>query len=198
MPFRCAVRTARTVISSHATWPVGFFDEETSRSSWKTASRWGLLVSRLQSRRPQCRSRPQPKSIWGRSARVRDRPNRALMAAFGGRGMAHSWACVAPKCHSQKFWNSVFSLVSSSGGGLPGRPRLERVRPPVKFSPAFFPRSRNPFCAGDKNPLSACATGTLTERIDGAGEVRTSQPRMKRPCGAGTRKSAKGISSLKS
>ncbi len=37
------------------------------------------------------------------------------------------WVDIARKCHRQEETRVLFSWVSSSGGGLPGRPELERV-----------------------------------------------------------------------
>jgi hypothetical protein len=58
----------------------------------------------------------------------------------------HFWGKVrAPKCHLQDSAMRVPSQVSSSGGGLPGRPRLERVGTLVNFGPEVAsPRSLLP------------------------------------------------------
>jgi len=44
---------------------------------------------------------------------------------------------MARKCHRQKYRSVLFCLVSSSGGGLPGRPELERVSGRPLFSCAI-------------------------------------------------------------
>jgi len=50
---------------------------------------------------------------------------------------------MARKCHRQESGTVLFSSVSSSGGGLPGRPGLERVRGALYFLGTFPPANRS-------------------------------------------------------
>ena len=121
VPWQRAFRTARTVVSSHAVGPDGFFAGAVAL----TLKGWfAVCVTAFAPSKPKTAMRFAPAAkIHLGLLRSRSRPAKPRAdGGFRGRGMAHSWVCVAPKCHSQKGWKSVFSRVSSSGGGLPGRP----------------------------------------------------------------------------
>ena len=68
---------------------------------------------------------------------------------------------MARKCHMQETVPSLFSSVSSSGGGLPGRPGLERVSGRSLFGADF----RAVFEKTIKNAADRFVLWTATSRI---------------------------------
>ena len=76
-------------------------------------------------------------------------------------GMQLFQVAMARKCHRQNVRSVLLSLLSSSGGGLPGRPDLERVQDARHFSSSFFQRnstsvSSHPFCLRNNVTLDGC------------------------------------------
>ncbi len=86
---------------------------------------------------------------------------------------------MAPKCHRQQGFSRLASAVSSSGGGLPGRPGLARVSGRSLFLGAFH-RIRDPQVARPALAISANTNSAKARRITYASFPRYGMSRQDR------------------